>query len=331
MAVWVTSRRLTPALLAVGVAILAALPVALPRSPCCPSRVRPGGAAINRRGGPPRLGRLRTRPQGPVALQSAGAESVGGGERRRFSNGWTPAAPGEPPPAEAPDLRPHPREDESAPALVNPAGPQPVKARHERPSISIPAEHCHTHLYARSTGDTTLCSTDSGKIRYAARTLRRDAGFTWFATLIVGLGIGASATVFSVANAVIIRPLPFREPAQLVWITNRNSSGLSGQTTQVANFLDLRDRNGSFSEVAGYFAFYGVGDSKLTGNGPPERLSAVPVSQNFFPLLGVEPALGRYFTADECRNNGPRVVMLSHNVWQRRSRPIPRLSGARSP
>src|SRR6476661_2949992 len=107
-------------------------------------------------------------------------------------------------------------------------------------------------------------------LRYAARTLRRDAGFTWFATLIVGLGIGASATVFSVANAVIIRPLPFRDPAQLAWITNRNSSGLSGQTTQVANFLDLRDRNGSFSAVAGYFAFYGVGDSKLTGNGPPE-------------------------------------------------------------
>src|SRR4051794_16504131 len=119
-------------------------------------------------------------------------------------------------------------------------------------------------------------------LRYAVRTLRRDAGFTWFATLIVGLGIGASATVFSVANAVIIRPLPFRDPAQLAWITNRNSSGLSGQTTQVANFLDLRERNGSFSDVAGYFAFYGVGDSKLTGNGPPERLSAVPVSQISF-------------------------------------------------
>ena len=164
-------------------------------------------------------------------------------------------------------------------------------------------------------------------LRYAVRTLRRDAGFTWFATLIVGLGIGASATVFSVANAVIIRPLPFRDPAQLAWITNRNSSGLSGQTTQVANFLDLRDRNGSFSDVAGYFAFYGVGDSKLTGNGPPERLSAVPVSQNFFPLLGVEPALGRYFTADECRNNGPRVVMLSHNVWQRRFASDPSIVG----
>ncbi len=73
-----------------------------------------------------------------------------------------------------------------------------------------------------------------------------------------------------------------------------------------------------FADVAGYFAFYGVGDSKLTGNGEPERLSTVPVSQNFFPLLGVQPQLGRQFSADECKWNGPHVVMLSHGLWQRR-------------
>ena len=100
-----------------------------------------------------------------------------------------------------------------------------------------------------------------------------------------------------------------------------------GQTTQVANFQDLRERNASFADVAGYFAFYGVGDSKLTGTGPPERLSGVPVSQNFFPLLGVEPMIGRQFTADECRINGPRVVMLSHNVWQRRFASDPSIVG----
>ena len=88
-------------------------------------------------------------------------------------------------------------------------------------------------------------------LRYTARTLRRDAGFTAFAILIAGLGIGASVTVFSVVNQLLLRPLPFTEPGQLVWITNRDSSGLSGQTTQVGHMLDLRERTQSMSAVAG--------------------------------------------------------------------------------
>jgi predicted permease len=87
---------------------------------------------------------------------------------------------------------------------------------------------------------------------------------------------------------------------------------------QVGRLLDLRDRKKSFSDIAGYFAFYGVGDSKLTGDGEPVRLSAVPVSQNFFPLLGVQPQFGRLFTADECKWNGPKAVLLSHGLWERR-------------
>ena len=104
-------------------------------------------------------------------------------------------------------------------------------------------------------------------LRYAFRTLRRDSGFTAFAVLIVGLGIGASATVFSVVDALLLRPLPFREPERLVWIANHDTSGLSGQTTQVGHLLDLRERNRSFTDVAGYFAFYGVGDNLLSGGG----------------------------------------------------------------
>ncbi len=72
-------------------------------------------------------------------------------------------------------------------------------------------------------------------LRYTFRTLRRDAGFAAFATIIAGLGIGASATVFSVFNALLLRPLPFADPERLVWVTNHDSSGLSGQTTQVAS------------------------------------------------------------------------------------------------
>jgi predicted permease len=165
-------------------------------------------------------------------------------------------------------------------------------------------------------------------LRYTARTLRRDAGFTTFAILIAGLGIGASATVFSVVNTLILRPLPFAAPQQLVWIGNRDSSGLSGQTTQVAYMLDLRERAQSLSALAGYFAFYGVGDNLLSGTGEPERLSGVPVSDNFFETLGVKPLLGRVFNAEECTWQGPKAVMLGYGLWQRRFNSDPAIVGS---
>ena len=164
-------------------------------------------------------------------------------------------------------------------------------------------------------------------LRYAFRTLRRDPGFTAFAILIVGLGIGASATVFSVVNAILVRPLPFRNPQELVWIYNHDSSGLSGQTTQVGHLLDLRARNQSFSDLGAYFAFYGVGDNLLSGQGEPERLSGAPVSENFFQVLGVEPQFGRLFNAEECKWNGPKAVMLGHGVWERRFGSDPAIVG----
>ena len=164
-------------------------------------------------------------------------------------------------------------------------------------------------------------------LRYTFRILRRDAGFAIFAVAIAGLGIGASATVFSVLNALLLRPLPFANPERLVWVTNHDTSGLSGQTTQVGYMLDLRERNQSLSELAGYFAFYGVGDNVLTGRGEPERLSGVPVSDNFFQILGVQPQLGRTFTAQEHQWRGPKAVLLSHGFWARRFASDPAVVG----
>src|SRR4029077_19001957 len=83
--------------------------------------------------------------------------------------------------------------------------------------------------------------------------------------------------------------------------------------------------------MAAYMAFYGVGDAKLIGDGEPERFTSVPVSQNFFPLLGVEPQLGRQFSADECKWNGPRVTMLSDGVWRRRFGGDPKIIGRALP
>ena len=164
-------------------------------------------------------------------------------------------------------------------------------------------------------------------LRYTLRMLRRDAGFTAFAIAIAGLGIGASATVFSVVNTLLLRPLPFEKPHELVWIANRDVPGLSGQTTQVGYMLDLRERTQTMSAIAGYFAFYGAGDNLLSGRGEPERLSGVPVSDNFFSVLGVTPALGRTFTAEECAWNGPKAVMLGHALWARRFNRDPNIVG----
>lgn len=164
-------------------------------------------------------------------------------------------------------------------------------------------------------------------LRYALRTLRRDAGFTAFAVAIIALGIGASTTVFSVASGLLLRPLPFASPDRLVWIQNGNDPGLSSQTAQVNPYLSLVRANRSFSAVGAYFAFYGVGDMTLSSATDAIRLSAVPVSQNFFPLLGVRPLIGRNFTAEESAWNGPKVALISHSLWQRRFASDPSVVG----
>ena len=89
-------------------------------------------------------------------------------------------------------------------------------------------------------------------LRHSFRGMRRDAGFTAFAILIAGLGIGASSTVFSVVNALLLRPLPFRDPGRLVWITN----GDDWTATQAEHYSDLRELNRSFSDLAGWSGFY---------------------------------------------------------------------------
>ncbi len=156
--------------------------------------------------------------------------------------------------------------------------------------------------------------------QYALRSLRRDAGFFVAAVCIIGLGVGACSTIFSVVNAVLVRPLPFHEPERLVWVANHrdDTADMSEKTTQVNHFLDLRQQSQSFSDMAAYVPFYGVGDNKLTGEGEPERLTSVPVSQNFFAVLGVRPQMGRYFSAEESKFNGPKAVMLSNGLWKRR-------------
>ncbi|HEX3119562.1 MAG TPA: ABC transporter permease, partial [Candidatus Acidoferrum sp.] len=169
----------------------------------------------------------------------------------------------------------------------------------------------------------------SQDVKYALRTLRRDKAFAIFAILIAGLGVGASCTVFSVVNTLLIHKLPFKDPDRLAWIANNTdeTDNMSGKTSQVDHFKDLRDKTQSFSEMAAYFAFYGVGDAKLIEGGQPERLTSVPVSENFFPLLGIEPVLGRQFSDDEAKFNGPNAVMLSDAIWRTKFGADPHIVG----
>ena len=134
-------------------------------------------------------------------------------------------------------------------------------------------------------------------LRYTVRTLRRDAGFTAFAILIAGLGIGASATVFSVVNALLLRPLPFTDPERWSGSPTATPAGCRARRRRSGTCSTCGSGRRRCRRLAGYFAFYGVGDNLLSGRGEPERLSGVPVSDNFFEVLGVQPQLGRTFNA----------------------------------
>jgi predicted permease len=155
-------------------------------------------------------------------------------------------------------------------------------------------------------------------LRYAMRTLRRDAALTTFAILIIGVGVGASTTVFSVVNALWLRPLPFDDPGRLVWVANGPSENLSRQAVQVGHVLELREQSQSLASLAGFSPFYGVGDIRLTGRGEAARVTGVPVTEDFFRLLGVRPWIGRDFAAEECLWGAPGTAILSYPFWQRR-------------
>ena len=155
-------------------------------------------------------------------------------------------------------------------------------------------------------------------LRFAVRRLRRDRGFTIVAVLILALGIGANIAVFSMVNTILLRPLPFRDPQQLVRIVEKNpKAGESSKTYTADATEDFQQQNHSFQSVSGYFAFTGPDNFKLIGNGQPVPLTGMLVAEDFFQTLGVEPALGRLFRHEEFVKHGQPVALLSYPCWQR--------------
>lgn len=154
---------------------------------------------------------------------------------------------------------------------------------------------------------------------FAFRVLRRSPGFTLFTAAVIGLGVGAGTAVFSVLKPLMLAPLPFEDPASLVWISNEAPPGdhsLSAVTSRAGNLMDFRERAESFEGITGYNAFFEQSAYTLTGSGEPARLVGVGVAHDFLDVLGVRPLHGRGFTAEEGAHGGPPAVVLSHRFWR---------------
>lgn len=151
-------------------------------------------------------------------------------------------------------------------------------------------------------------------VRLSLRALRRSPGFVLFAVLALALGLGANAAIFSVVDAVLLRPLPFHQADRLVAVWEDGSHmGFPKATPAPANLADWKRRNHVFADMEAL-----RGDLRvLTGAGTPEQLEASQVTANIFPLLGVSPILGRNFTPEEDRPGGPNVVLIGYGLWQR--------------
>ncbi len=151
-------------------------------------------------------------------------------------------------------------------------------------------------------------------IRYGLRNLRRNPGFAAVAGLVLALGIGANTAVFSLINAILLRPpVTYRDPSQLVFLWERSPQGRRAYVS-VSAFLDWRTHTCSFDDLT---AVQGA-PIILTGGDQPERIPVGRISASFFHVLGVQPALGRAFLPEEHRPGAPGAVILSHAIWSRR-------------
>jgi putative ABC transport system permease protein len=152
-------------------------------------------------------------------------------------------------------------------------------------------------------------------VRYGLRVLAKAPGFTAVAVLAIALGVAANTAIFSVINAVLLEPLPYREPGRLVSLWEMNKARDARQNVlSPANLIDWKEQTDVFEDVAAFM------DSRanLSGGGDPEEVIVQYITPNLFPLLGVEPIKGRGFTDEDASPGAARTVVLGHGLWQRR-------------
>jgi putative ABC transport system permease protein len=153
-------------------------------------------------------------------------------------------------------------------------------------------------------------------IRYSLRMLAKSPGFTAVAAIALALGIGANTAVFSVFNAVLLNPLPYPEPARLVWLWPRDAqTGVPFRgAISPPDFVDYRKQSTVFEHLSAFASL----DLTVTGNGQAERIPSAGVSSGFFETLGVRPAMGRTILPDDEQTGWPQIVVLSDGLWRRR-------------
>jgi len=161
-------------------------------------------------------------------------------------------------------------------------------------------------------------------VRYAARMLRKNPGFTAIVVITLALGIGVNTAIFSLVDGILLRPLPFEQPDRLVrLVQSQRQIGLESWNLSQATFTSLRDNTHSLEVVAAY----STSGANLTGDGDPERVSIGTVSADFFKVLGLQPALGRTFRAGEDTPGNNGVCVISFGFWQRRFAGDPNIIG----
>ena len=160
------------------------------------------------------------------------------------------------------------------------------------------------------------------ELRYALRQLRKNPGFTATAVFTLALGIGANTAIFSVVNGVLLNPLPYPQPEQLVAVYQRIPQ-FTEASIPYPDFLDWQRENRSFSALAAYRS----DDFNLTGTGEPERLKGGMVSATFFPIFGVKPVLGRTFSDSEDLLGGVPVALITEGLWKRKFAASPEIVG----
>ena len=162
------------------------------------------------------------------------------------------------------------------------------------------------------------------ELRYAVRQILRSPGFALVAVVGLGLGIGANIALFSVVNSIFLRPLPYRDPGRLVRLSSTNEEqNLIRTGFSYPRFLTVQERQQVFTDLA----FSAGNGFTLTGRGDPEQLIGIHASASLLPALGLEPLIGRNFSADEDRPGGAPVVLVSHRLWQARFNGDPSILG----
>jgi predicted permease len=161
-------------------------------------------------------------------------------------------------------------------------------------------------------------------IRYALRAFAKNPGFTLAAVLSLAIGIGANTSIFSVANALLLRPLPYADASRLVILWNRSPGlNITEDWFSPAQYLDIKNGHQGFEQVAIAIG----GNYNLTGDGDPERVGVIRVSSNLLPMLGVRPGRGRVFVPDEDAPGRPATAVLTDGMWARRYGRDPRMIG----